>query len=50
MLAVNNGGQDIKSLVKAIGSVHKANLKSEESCNENELKKMVGCLKEELLF
>ena len=50
MLAANNGGQDTESLVKAIGSVHKANLKSEESCNENELKKMVGCLKEELLF
>ena len=49
ILAVNNDDQDIRSIIESIGSVHKANLKSEESCSENELKKMIGCLKEELL-
>ena len=30
ILAENNGGQDIKSLVEAMGSVHKVNLESVE--------------------
>ena len=49
ILAENNDDQDIRSIIESIGSVHKANLKSDESCSENELKKMIGCLKEELL-
>ena len=49
ILAVNNDDQDIRSIIESIGSVHKANLKSEESCSENELKRMICRLKEELL-
>jgi len=49
ILAENNNEQDIRPIIKSIGLVHKANLKSEESFSENELKKMIGCLKEELL-
>tara|TARA_B100000795_G_scaffold207539_1_gene161022 strand:+ start:2617 stop:3183 length:567 start_codon:yes stop_codon:yes gene_type:complete len=49
ILAANNDDQDIRSIIESIGSVRKANLKSEESFSENELKKMIGCLKEELL-
>ena len=49
ILAENNDGQDIRLIIESVGSVQKASLKSEESCSENELKKMISCLKEELL-
>jgi|TARA_B110000971_G_scaffold217166_1_gene253489 hypothetical protein len=47
ILAENNGGQDIKSLVEAIGSAHRAKLESAEDLDN---KKEIGrYLKEELL-
>lgn len=46
ILAANNDNQDIRSIIESIGSVHKANLKGvEEWYSENELKKMIDCLK-----
>ena len=50
ILAANNDDQDIRSIIESIGSVHKANLKNKESCSEYELKKMIDCLRKELLF
>jgi len=54
MLAVNNGGQDIKSLVEAeaIGSEYKAKLECVEGLslnNEDDMKLIINYLKEELL-
>ena len=52
MLAVNNGGQDIKSLVEAIGSEYKAKLECAEGLsldNEDGMKRIINYLKEELL-
>ena len=49
ILAENNNDQDIRAIIDSIGSVKKANLKGEEPCSENELKKLINCLKEELL-
>jgi|TARA_B110000971_G_scaffold40345_1_gene39469 hypothetical protein len=46
MLAENNGGQDIKSLVEAIGSVHRAKLESAEGLgNEEGMERIINCLK-----
>ena len=51
MVAANNGGQDIKSLVEAIGSAHKVQLESVEGLyNEEEIEKIINYLKEKLLF
>ena len=52
MLAINNGGQDIKSLVEAIGSEYKAKLECAEGLsldNEDGMKRIINYLKEELL-
>ena len=54
MLAINNGGQDIKSLVEAeaIGSEYKAKLECVEGLslnNEDDMKLIINYLKEELL-
>ena len=49
ILAANNNDQDIRSIIGSISSVHKANLKSGESCSENEVKKIINRLKEKLL-
>jgi len=50
ILASNNNEQDIRSIIESIGSVHKVNLKSvERPYSENELDKMINCLKRELL-
>ena len=50
ILAENNDGQDIRSIIEPIGSVHKVNLKSVEGLdNENELDRVISYLKEELL-
>jgi len=51
ILAANNNDQDIRLIIESIGSVHKANLKSvEESYSENELEKMINCLKGKFLY
>ena len=47
MLAENNGGQNIKSLVEAIGSAHKAALESAEGLDGME--RIINYLEEELL-
>jgi hypothetical protein len=50
ILAVNNDDQDIRSIIESTGSLHKVNLKSVEGpYSENELDKMINCLKGELL-
>lgn len=50
ILAENNGGQDIKPIVEAIGSVHKVNLESVEGLdNKEEIEVVISYLKEELL-
>ena len=50
LLAANNEGQDIKSLVEAIGSVHKVNLESVENLdNKDEIERVIRYRKEELL-
>ena len=52
MLAVNNGDQDIKSLVEAIGSEYKAKLECAEGLsldNGDDMKRIINYLKEELL-
>ena len=50
ILAVNNDDQDIRLMIESISSVHKANLKSEEFYSENEIEKIIDCLKGELLW
>ena len=50
IFAENNDDQDIRSIIESIGSVHKANLKSEEFYSENEIEKIIDCLKGELLW
>ena len=48
--AANNGGQDIKSLVEAVGSAHRAKLKSAEGTdNEHVMERIVNYLEEKLL-
>jgi len=50
ILAENNGGQDIKSLIEAIGLVHKVKLESVEDLdNKEEIERLISYLKEELL-
>ena len=50
MLAANNGGQDIKSLVEAIGSAHRVKLENAEGLdNEDGMERIINYLKEELL-
>tara|TARA_B110001452_G_scaffold263899_1_gene266046 strand:+ start:1115 stop:1270 length:156 start_codon:yes stop_codon:yes gene_type:complete len=50
MLAANNGGQDIKSLVEAIGSAHRVKLEKAEGLdNEDGMERIINYLKEELL-
>ena len=50
ILAENNDGQDIQSIVESICSVHKANLKNVKGLdNENELDIVINYLREELL-
>jgi hypothetical protein len=50
ILAENNDGQDIKSLVEDIGSVHKVNLESAEDLdNKEKIERVISYLKEELL-
>ena len=47
MLAANNGGQDIKSLVEAIGSAHRAQLESAEGLdNEDGIERIINYLEE----
>jgi hypothetical protein len=51
ILAANNDGQEIKSLVEDIGSVHKVNLESiEDLDNKESIERVIRYLKEELLF
>jgi|TARA_B110000483_G_scaffold154325_1_gene183376 hypothetical protein len=46
-LAENNGGQDIKSLVEAIGSAHRAKLESAEGLdNEDGIERIINYLEE----
>ena len=50
ILAENNGGQDIQSIVESICSVHKLNLKNVKRLdNENDLDMVINYLREELL-
>ena len=50
ILAANNGGQDIKLLVEAMGSAHRAKLESAEGLdNEHGMERIVNYLEEELL-
>ena len=50
ILAENNDGQDIRSIIESIGSVHKVNLKSVEGLdNEHGMERIINYLEEELL-
>ena len=52
MLAANNGGQDIKSLVEARGSEYRAKLECAEGLSldhEDGMERIINYLKEELL-
>ena len=50
ILAENNEGQDIKSLVEDIGSLHKVNLKSVKGLDDKqEIERVLNYLREELL-
>ena len=52
MLAINNGGQDIKSLVEARASEHRAKLERAEGLSldhEDGMERIINYLKEELL-
>jgi len=52
MLAANNGGQDIKSLVEARGSEYRAKLERAEGLSmdyEEVMERIINYLKEELL-
>ena len=52
MLAANNGGQDIKSLVEARGSEYRAKLECAEGLSldhEYGMERIINYLKEELL-
>ncbi len=52
MLAANNGGQDIKSLVEARASEHRAKLERAEGLSldhEDGMERIINYLKEELL-
>ncbi len=51
ILAANNDGRDIKSLLENLGSTYKTNLESGDLFEDNKKEKdlLIKCLQEELL-